>query len=132
MQSEVTHSEKPFNFVKGTPAQVRSALGHNDFIISLGLEKNYEPIHHGQKIKFVYLKTNNPYQLESMAFKGDGNDADEIIKYINNWVDRNKMYECELQSKFTNDKQEGIYDILLWQFPNSSMKIANTFFDFGG
>jgi hypothetical protein len=66
-----------------------------------------------------------------MALKGDGNDPDEIINLVNQLVDRKKMFEQELQSKFSNKKKEGIYDVFRWTFPNSSMATAGKFFDFG-
>ena len=47
--------------------------------------------------------------------------TDEIINLVNQLVDRKKMFEQELQSKFSNDKKEGIYDVFKWTFPNPSI-----------
>ena len=118
-------SRKPFNFEKGTPAQAKAALAYNDLLNKLGLEKMCEPIHHGQKIKWVYLQDNS-YGLDALAMKGDGNDADEILEIINRLVDRRKMFEQELKSKLVD-----FYNVFKWTFPNPSISTASNFFDFG-
>lgn len=115
---------RPFQFVKATPAQVKACLAYNDILTMKGLEKKVEPIMHGQKIKWVYLQ-NNPYGLDALALKGDGNDADELLEFVNQYVDRKKMFEQELKSKLID-----FYDVFKWEFPNSSMGIASNFFEF--
>ena len=122
-------SRKPFQIISGTPAQVKACLHYNDLLTGWGLNKTYERIHHGQKIKWVYVK-DNEYGIEVIAMKGDGNDAPKILDFINKYVDRTAMFEKELKSKFANAKKEGIYDVLKWEFPNPSMKTASNFFDF--
>lgn len=79
---------------------------------------------HGQKIKWIYVQ-NNPYGLDAIAFKGDGNDADEILEFINKYVDRKKMFEQELKSKLMD-----FYDVFNWTFPNPSIGTASNFFEF--
>ena len=123
-------SRRPFNFEKGTPAQVKACLVYNDLLLKLGLETKCESIKHGQKIKWVYVQRNE-FGVDAIAFKGDGNDADAILDIINKLVDRKKMFEQELKSKFSNEKGEGIYDVLKWRFPSESSKLAESFFDFG-
>ena len=116
---------RPFQFVKGTPAQVKACLAYNDLIHKMDLDKTCEPIHHGQKIKWVYLQE-NAFGLDALALKGDGNDADEILEMVNQLVDRKKMFEQELKSKL-----QDFYDVFKWTFPNPSIAIASNFFDFG-
>lgn len=118
-------SRRSFNFEKGTPAQVKACLCYNDFILKNGLEKSYEPIHHGQKIKWVYLQDND-YGLDAFAFKADGSDPDEVMNFIEKNVDRRKMFEQELKSKL-----QDFYDVFKWEFPNPSMATSANFFDFG-
>jgi hypothetical protein len=122
-------SRRPFQIVSGTPAQVKACLHYNDLLDKWELTTTVEPIHHGQKIKWVYLK-DNAYGIECIAMKGDGNDPDKIMEFINTYVDRTKMFEAELKSKLTNSKNEGMYDVLKWEFPNPSMKTAGKFFEF--
>ena len=117
-------SRRPFHFENKTPAQAKAALAYNDLIVKMGLEKTCEPIHHGSKIKWVYLQDNG-YGLDAIAMKGDGNDADELLEFIDKNVDRKKMFEKELKSKLMD-----FYDVLKWSFPNPSMKTAAKFFDF--
>jgi DNA polymerase elongation subunit (family B) len=113
------------HFEDGTPAQVKAALAYNDLIHKFGIDIICEPIHHGSKIKWVYLQKNG-YGIDAIAMKGDGNDADELLNFINDNVDRKKMFEKELKSKLID-----FYGVLKWTFPNPSVKTAATFFNFG-
>ena len=81
-----------------------------------------EPIKHGQKIKWVYL-SENPFGIESIAMKGDETDADKMMEFINQYVDRKAMFESELKSKMIE-----FYNVFGWQFPNASAKLAEFFF----
>ena len=119
-------SRRPLQFEKASPAAVKASLAYNDLLMKMGLEKMFEPIHHGQKIKWVYLQ-DNQYGLDALALKGDGNDPDEILAVVNQFVDRKKMFEQELRSKLID-----FYDVFKWTFPNSSMATASQFFDFSG
>lgn len=55
-------------YKKGTPIHVRGSLLFNYHIKRLGLTKKYEPITDGNKIKFVYLKLQNPFNENVIAF----------------------------------------------------------------
>ena len=55
-------------YTKGTPIQVRGALLYNHHLKRLGLDKKYQAIRDGDKIKFVYLRTPNPIQEDVIAF----------------------------------------------------------------
>jgi DNA polymerase elongation subunit (family B) len=55
-------------YAKGTPIHVRGALLYNHHCKRLGLDKKYQPIRDGDKIKFVYLRTPNPFQEDVIAF----------------------------------------------------------------
>jgi hypothetical protein len=117
-------SREPFNSVKGAPAQVKAALYYNDFLKKFNLESSVEPISNGQKIKWIYLKQNE-FGVDCMAMKADGTDPDEVMDFINKYVDRNAMFEQELKSKLKD-----FYDVLDWEFPSDSFHSANKFFDF--
>jgi DNA polymerase elongation subunit (family B) len=122
-------SRRKFEIIDKSPAQVKASLAYNDLLTIWGLAQKHEPIYHGQKIKWVYLRQ-NPFNIEALAMKADGTDPKKIMDFINTYVDRNAMFEAELKSKLANDKGGGIYDVLNWEFPNSSMKVAEQFFDF--
>ena len=112
----------PFQILKGTPAQVKAALYYNDLLKLWKLDKEVLPIIHGQKIKWVYLKQNQ-YGMECIAMKADDTDPDEIMKFIEQHVDRTAMYEQELKGKL-----DDFYKVLNWDYPNDN--IADQFFSF--
>jgi hypothetical protein len=105
-----------------TPPQVGAAMMYNDLLKKFGLQKDYEPIHNRQKIKWVYLKE-NPLALDYLALKADGTDPDEILELINTYVDRKAMYEKELKTKIAR-----FYDVLRWIYPSITARIADSFF----
>jgi DNA polymerase elongation subunit (family B) len=55
-------------YAKGTPIHVRGALLYNHHCKRMGLDKKYQPIRDGDKIKFVYVRTPNPLQEDVIAF----------------------------------------------------------------
>jgi DNA polymerase elongation subunit (family B) len=74
---------------KSTPIAVRGALLFNYHTKEKGLEKQYQPIRDGDKIKFVYLKTPNPIQEDVISF------SQELPKELNlhSYVDYEKQFE---------------------------------------
>jgi DNA polymerase elongation subunit (family B) len=117
-------TRRPFQFVTKSPAQVKAALGYNDLLILWGLDKKFQPIMTGQKIKWVYVKQNQ-YDISELAFKADDTDPDELLQFINDNVDREMIYERELKGKL-----KYFYDVLRWTFPDVNSKNADLFFDF--
>jgi hypothetical protein len=111
-----------FSFIEGSPAQVKASLAYNDLLVKWDLAEKHEPIHHGQKIKWVYLQQ-NPQNLEALAFKADGTDPKKMVEYAKIYVDRTAMFEAELKSKLID-----FYNVFHWEFPNESMAIAAQFF----
>lgn len=113
---------KIFQFIKGTPVGVKSALAYNDLLKIWKLNKQVEPIHHGQKIKWIYLIPNE-YGIESLAFKADETDPDQIIDLINSHIDRKAGYEAELKNKLIE-----LYEVLKWGYPSRATQFAIDFF----
>ena len=114
----------PFQFMDGTPAQAKAALAYNDLLKIWNLDKDVPPIFHGQKIKWVYLKQNE-YGIEGIAMKADGTDPDRVIAFIEQYVDRNAMYEQELKGKLLD-----FYNVLNWSWPNETDVKLEEFFSF--
>ena len=110
-------------YKKGAPVYFKSALAYNELLEYFGIEEEHEPIRDNSKIKWVYLHE-NPLGLSQVGFKGDG-DPKEIMDFINQYADYDKMYEKALKSKL-----EDIYDAVGWDFPSAGKKRAEDFFQF--
>jgi hypothetical protein len=55
-------------FKKGTPIHVKGALVYNHLLREMKLNKRYQEIQEGEKIKFIYLKQPNIYKNNTLAF----------------------------------------------------------------
>ena len=107
---------------KGAGANVKAATCYNDLLRFWQLDKDYSQIVQGDKIKWVYLKS-NPYQMEAIAFL-EFDMPDKIKDFINEYIDREKSFETILQNKL-----QGFYDDLEWILPPSN-PLINKFFTF--
>jgi DNA polymerase elongation subunit (family B) len=76
-------------YSKGTPIHVRGALLFNHYTKKLGLDKKYQPIRDGDKIRFVYVRKPNPFQEDVIAFSQELPPEFELGSYI----DYDKMFE---------------------------------------
>jgi DNA polymerase elongation subunit (family B) len=114
---------EPFNFVDGSTAQCKAALAYNDMLKKFELNET-EPIMHGGKIKWVYLRE-NPYGLDGMAFKDDGKDPEVIMNFINKYIDRNRIWNSELEGKFKD-----FYTALRWNMYSENAEVIDMFFNF--
>jgi len=94
------------NVRKGAPVHVKASITYNDLLKYYGL-KSIEPIRNSDKIKWVYLKE-NPLQIKQLAFKGY-DDPKEIIDYIEQYIDRDKLFKKALQKKL-----DMFYESLDW------------------
>lgn len=110
-----------FNFPKGTPAHVKAAMSYND-ILKKGNKVQIEPITNGSKIRYIYLKQ-NPLGIDSCAIKGF-DDPDEIISFIKQYVDYDKVFD-----KLLGNKLQDFYNGMDWGKPIDNSAI-NDFFSF--
>ena len=69
-------------FGSKTPIHVRGSLIFNHLIKSRKLDKKYEYIKEGEKIKFIYLKEPNTIQSDVISFSNSIPEELNIIKYI--------------------------------------------------
>lgn len=76
-------------YKKATPIHVRGALLYNSNVKMHKLEKRYEFVNNGEKIKFVYLKTPNPIKENVISYPGVLPKEFDLHRYI----DYNTMYD---------------------------------------
>ena len=76
-------------YSKGTPIHVRGALLFNHYTKKMGLDKKYQPIRDGDKIRFVYVRKPNPFQEDVIAFSQELPPEFELHSYI----DYDKQFE---------------------------------------
>ena len=108
---------------KGAPAHVKAAVAYNNMMRRLDSGQLGE-IRSGDKIKWVYLKT-NPSGLGAIAFK-NYDDPEGVMEFIRKYIDYDKIFNRELHNKLNS-----FYEALKWgQVPNHDMKQINKFFDF--
>jgi len=76
-------------YSKGTPIHVRGALLFNHYTKKMGLDKKYQPIRDGDKIRFVYVRKPNPFQEDVIAFSQELPPEFQLHSYI----DYDKQFE---------------------------------------
>jgi DNA polymerase elongation subunit (family B) len=120
--SKYIKGRKPFTgYIKGSTAHVKSAINFNDMLTRL--DTDILPISDGEKIKWGYL-LNNPYGFNTIALRGY-QDPPEIVAFVEQYIDRNKMFTSDLSNKF-----DDFYSAMGWgQLPENNN--ANKFFTFG-
>jgi len=115
---------KLFQFVQGSPPQVRAALAYNDFLKVWKLDKQVEKIDHGNKVKWCYLLPND-FCIDVLAMKADDTDPDQILEFVEHHIDRRGMYNKELHTKL-----EEFWTVAGWKYPNRASQLAAKTFDF--
>jgi DNA polymerase elongation subunit (family B) len=75
-------SDKKMIFGKGCPIHVRGSLLYNDMIKSMKLDKKYQYIKEGEKIKFIHLKEPNTLRSNIIAFPQDLPVELDLHKFI--------------------------------------------------
>ena len=106
---------------KGAPAAVKASIIYNDLLRFWKLDKKYNYITQGEKIKWIYLKT-NPYRIDAIAFL-DYDIPEQIRTFIEKYADRQKVFESILLNKL-----EGFYSDLGWSLNLNPHR--NKFFKF--
>jgi DNA polymerase elongation subunit (family B) len=107
------------------PINTKSAVYYNDLLKFKKLDKKYSKFVEGDKMKYVLLKP-NPYNIDTMGLRGNGEDPEFIIDFINQYIDREEAFNTVLLNKL-----KGTYDDIGWgnEFPILNTKI-NRFFKF--
>ena len=111
-------------FNKGTPAHVKACISYNKLLHHFKIANRYEKISDGEKIRYVYLKS-NPLNLETIAVKGY-NDPKEIVEIAEKYIDYEALFVNELKTKL-----EDFYSALNWGLlPTDVNQNADKWFQF--
>ena len=93
-------------YKKGTPIHVKGSIIFNKMLKDRNLEKTYESIKEGDKIKFTYLKEPNPTGDKVIAFLNSIPREFEFDGYID--------YELQFEKSYL-DPIKTILDVLGWK-----------------
>lgn len=105
-QEHFTWADPKTIYKKACPIHVRGALLYNYHIKRNKLDKKYELVNNGEKIKFVYLKTPNPIKENVIAYSNDLPKELDLHRFI----DYNKQYE-----KAFVEPIKHLLDALAWE-----------------
>ena len=89
VKNNITWADPKTIYRKACPIHVRGALLYNHYIKAKGLDKKYELVNNGEKIKFCYLKTPNPIKENVIGYTNDLPKELDLHRFI----DYNKQYE---------------------------------------
>ena len=89
VKNGITWADPKTIYRKACPIHVRGALLYNHYIKEKGLDKKYELVNNGEKIKFCYLKTPNPIKENIIGYTNDLPKELDLHRFI----DYNKQYE---------------------------------------
>ena len=93
-------------YLKGTPIHVKGALLYNHMLTKNGLDKKYQMIGDGDKVKFSYLKTPNPVGDHVIAILDELPAELDLHKYVD--------YETQYQKAFL-EPIKSILEVVGWQ-----------------
>lgn len=108
---------------KKCPINTKSAIRYNDLIRYNKWDAKYSEIQIGDKLYVVYLKK-NPYRIESIGIKGY-DDPPEIIEFVEEFIDRDKLFEAVIQKKIEKVYQDLKYGAVVFN------SIISDYFSFG-
>lgn len=94
-----------FKTAKGMPCHVKAAYFYNLLLDELKLDKKYEKIVSGDKIKYFYLEQPNMYSIDAIAYKGKyPQEFNELFKPDMYVMFERDMYKCV----------ERFYNVMNW------------------
>lgn len=109
------------NYIKGSPAHVKSAIMYNNLLKHYKLTDKFSEIMDGDKIKWVYL-TSNEFNIDALAHRGF-DDPPQILDFINAHINHEKMFNSIFLEKLSD-----LYSALSWDLPSESEEKFNEFF----
>jgi hypothetical protein len=105
------------------PVNTKAAVVTNDLLKFKKLDKKYSLFTEGDKMKYVSLKP-NPFNIDVIGFRGNGEDPEFIIEFIDKYVDREDAFNSVLLNKL-----KGVYEDIGWgnEFPVLNKMISKFF-----
>ena len=100
------YSDSASLYKKGTPIHVKGAILYNHFLTEKKLTKKYPLIKEGEKLKFTYLKTPNPFKDTVVSFPVRLPKEFALQEYID--------YETQFEKTFI-EPMKIILDCIGWQ-----------------
>jgi DNA polymerase elongation subunit (family B) len=88
------YTDKQSIYGAKTPIHVRGSLLYNHYVKQKGLDKKYQLIGNGDKIKFIYLKKRNPINENVIAFQQELPKELGLEQYID--------YDLQFEKTFTD------------------------------
>jgi len=102
----------------GAQAHVRASMAFNKALIDLGLDKDYQPINQGDKIRYAYIKVPNIFGIEVMAIK------DKMPELINKNIKVD--WDIQWQKCFTS-QLEKIFETIGWNMSEDDVSLEDFF-----
>lgn len=93
-------------YIKGTPQNSRAAIMYNQLLKEKGLDRQYNLIRSGDKIKFVFLKKGNPTKENVIGF------IDKFPKEfdLDKWIDYDQLFDINFRKPL-----QLILDAIKWK-----------------
>ena len=105
------YSDSVTLYTKGTPIHVKGAIIYNTALKQKGLDKKYPLINDGEKIKFSYLKTPNPFKETVISFPVTLPKEFDLQKYID--------YDMQFEKAFV-EPIKVVLDCMNWNIEKQS------------
>ena len=100
------YRDKDTIYRKGTPIHVRGSLVYNSMLKEYGIEKRYDPINEGDKIKFCYLRLPNPTKGNVIAFPNVCPSKFGLLQYVD--------YDLQFEKTFL-EPLKNITEAIQWK-----------------
>jgi len=109
-----------FTTCKGMPSHVKAAYYHNILLKKFNIDKEYEEIGSGDKVRFYYVQKPNPYNIGNVAYKYYL--PDEFKDKLE--LDYELMFEKIIYSAI-----ERFYDNVSWSIQRPGAAVQTDLFD---